>query len=147
MIGNKWDFCLMTYKIHSCVFQSQFRSSFCLARNWLGVDPSVTLVCSKWDLLDMWLLLMGMASPWLDREMHPRFTSYSWLCIFRPSRESCQSTTPSNSLGKVCISLVWLSGYNICSLSGHYRCYAMSWCSDSLYSTGFTRFSKSYFSP
>ena len=69
MIGNKWDFCLMTYKIHSCVFQSQFRSSFCLARNWLGVDPSVTLVCSKWDLLDMWFLPMGVVSPWLDRQM------------------------------------------------------------------------------
>ena len=27
------------------------------------------LACSKWDLLDLWLLPMGMASPWLDRRM------------------------------------------------------------------------------
>ena len=33
----------------------------------------------------MWLLPMGMASPWLDREMHPRSSFYSWLYIFRVS--------------------------------------------------------------
>ena len=42
-------------------------SSFCLARGWLGLDPLVTLVCSKWDLLCMWLLPMGVASPWIGR--------------------------------------------------------------------------------
>ena len=52
---------------HSCVFQSQFRSSFCLARHWLGLDPSAMLSCTKQELLDMWLLPMGVASPWLDR--------------------------------------------------------------------------------
>ena len=30
------------------------------------------LACTKWDLLDMWLLPVGVPSPWLDREMHPR---------------------------------------------------------------------------
>ena len=48
---------------HSYAFQSHFRPSFCLARNSLGLEPSVRLVCSKWDLLDMWLLLMRVASP------------------------------------------------------------------------------------
>ena len=36
----------------------------------------------------MWLLPMGMASPWLDREMHPRSSFYSWLYIFRASQKS-----------------------------------------------------------
>ena len=36
----------------------------------------------------MWLLHMGMASPWLDREMHPRSSFYSWLYIFRASQKS-----------------------------------------------------------
>ena len=35
----------------------------------------------------MWLLPMGMASPWLDREMHPRSRFYSWLYIFRASKK------------------------------------------------------------
>ena len=35
---------------------------------WLGLDPSVTLVCSKRDLLDIWVLPVGMASPgWIGR--------------------------------------------------------------------------------
>ena len=54
----------------------------------IGLDPSVTLVCSKCDLLYMWLLLMGVASSWLDRKMHPRSNFYSWLHIFRASREA-----------------------------------------------------------
>ena len=66
---------------HSHVFQPQFRSSFCLAKHWLGVDISVILACSKRDLLDMWLLPVGMASPWLDSEMHPRSSFYLWLHI------------------------------------------------------------------
>ena len=53
---------------HSCVLQSQFRSSLCLARHWLGLEIWVMLVCSKQDLLDMWLLPVGMASPcWIRR--------------------------------------------------------------------------------
>ena len=28
---------------------------------------------------------MSLASPWLDREMHPRSSLYSWLYIFRAS--------------------------------------------------------------
>ena len=53
---------------HSCVFQFQFWSSFFLARNSQGLDPAVMLVCSKWDLLDMWVLPMGVASPgWIGR--------------------------------------------------------------------------------
>ena len=66
----------------------KFRSSFCLPRHWLGLDSSVTLVCSKWDLLDMSLLPMGVASPWLDKGMHPRSNFYSWLHIFKASREA-----------------------------------------------------------
>ena len=53
---------------HSCVFQFQFWSSFFLARNSQGLDPAVMLVCSKWDLLDMRVLPMGVASPgWIGR--------------------------------------------------------------------------------
>ena len=51
-------------------------------------ESEVTLVCSKQDLLDMWLLPVGLASPWLDRKMHPRSKFYSWLHIFRASSES-----------------------------------------------------------
>ena len=90
MTGNNWGFCLKKYTCnHSCVFQPQYRSSFCLARHWLRLDPSVTLACTKWDLMDMWLLPMGMACPWLDKEKHPRSSFYSWLHIFRASREAC----------------------------------------------------------
>ena len=35
----------------------------------------------------MWLLPMGMASPWLDREMYRSSSFYSWFHIFRVSRE------------------------------------------------------------
>ena len=69
---------------HSCVFQSQLRSFFCLARNSMGLDPSVMLVCSKCgSYLQAWL------PPCLDREVLPRFTFYSWLHISRASREAC----------------------------------------------------------
>ena len=79
---------------HSCVFQSQSRFSLCLARQELGLDSSVWLACSKRDLLDMWLLPMGMASPWLDREMHPRSRFYSWLYIFRASKKKEPANLP-----------------------------------------------------
>ena len=46
-------------------------------------ESEVTLVCSK-----LWLLPVGLASPWLDRKMHPRSNFYSWLHIFRASSES-----------------------------------------------------------
>ena len=67
----------------------KFRSSFCLARHLLGLDPSVMLACLEMDILYMWLLPMGVASPRLDREMHPRSSFSSWLYIFRVSREAC----------------------------------------------------------
>ena len=86
------------------------------------------LACSKRDLLDMWLLPVGTASSWLDREMHPRSSFYSVLHIFIASREACQFTIPENLQGKVCISLVWSFGCSICSLSQNYRCYASSGC-------------------
>ena len=86
---NNWDFCLGNMQCnHFRIFQPQFRSSFCLARHWLGLDPSVMLACSKPDLLDMWLLSMSVTSPWLDREMQPRSRFYSGLHIFRASREA-----------------------------------------------------------
>ncbi|CAI9161789.1 unnamed protein product [Rangifer tarandus platyrhynchus] len=51
---------------------------------WPGTDdPSATLTCSKWDLMDMWLLPVGVASPGLDRDKNPRSSFYSWLPIFR----------------------------------------------------------------
>ena len=89
VIGNTWEFCLNTQCNHSRVFQPQFRSSLCLARQWMGLDISVMLACSKWDILDMWLLPMGMASPWLGREMNPRSSLYTWFYSFRASRKAC----------------------------------------------------------
>ena len=100
MIGKKWDFCLMTYTVHSCVFQSQFRSSFCLARHSFGLDPSVTLVCSKRDLLDMWLLPY-VASPWLDREINPRSNCYSWLLDHPCSSDDKESACSAGDLDSI----------------------------------------------
>ena len=61
---------------HSPLFQTQFRSSLFLARHWLGLNISVRLACSNQDLLDIWILPMGMASRWLDRDctLGPAFT-------------------------------------------------------------------------
>ena len=43
MIGNNWGFCLKKYACnHPCVFQPLYRSSFCLARRWLRLDPCHT---------------------------------------------------------------------------------------------------------
>ena len=85
---------------HSCVFQSQFRSSFCLARHSFGLDPSVTLVCSKRDLLDMWLLPY-VASPWLDREINPRSNCYSWLLDHPCSSDDKESACSAGDLDSI----------------------------------------------
>ena len=54
-----------------------------------GIGYLSQLACSKRDLLDMRLSPMAMASPWLDREMHPGSSLYKWLYIFRASRRAC----------------------------------------------------------
>ena len=54
--------------------------------NWDWISQ---LACSKRDLLDMRLSPMAMASPWLDREMHPGSSLYSRLYVFRASRKAC----------------------------------------------------------
>ena len=55
--------------------------------NWDWISQSGGLL--QKGPMDMWLLPMGMASPWSDREMHPGSSLYSWLCIFRASRKAC----------------------------------------------------------
>ena len=86
---------------HSCVFQPQFRSSFCLARHSLGLDLSVTLVCSKRGLLDLWLLPMGVASPWLDREINPRSNFYSWLLDLPHCSDDKESACSAGDPGSI----------------------------------------------
>ena len=124
MIRNTWDFCLMKYTTHSCVFQSQFRSSFCLARNWLGLDPLVMLIHSKRDLLDMWFLPMGVASPsWIGRCI--RGLTFPHGFIFSEFSEKPPNLPHLKTCWVIIISLVWLSGYNISPLSGNHRWYVM----------------------
>ena len=65
---------------------------------WPGTDwdwiPQSHWLAPKGTYWICGLLPKGVASPWLDRRMHPRSNFYSWLHIFRASREACYFATP-----------------------------------------------------
>ena len=71
---------------HSCVFQSRFRSSLFLAGYVIGTGSLSHAGLLQKGPIGYMGLTYRHGFPWLDREMHPRFTFYSWLHTELPEK-------------------------------------------------------------